>query len=63
MEVNFFRRPGMNKVKPYALAGLHADCVTGLEHSVTDRKEDFLIVVGGREGCGAHRRGSSGACG
>ena len=45
MEVNVFRRPGMNKVKPYALAGLHSDCVSGLEHSVTDREEDFLFVV------------------
>jgi hypothetical protein len=63
MEVNVSQRPGMNKVKPYALARLHADCVTGPERLITDREQDFLIVVRGREGCGARRRGSSGACG
>jgi hypothetical protein len=63
MEVNVSQRPGMNKVKPYALAGLHADCITGSQRLITDREQDFLIVVRGREACGAHRSGSSGACG
>jgi hypothetical protein len=63
VEVNLVRGPVMNKVKPYALAGSHSDCIPGMEHPVTDRKEDFLFVVDGRECCGAHRGGSSRACG
>jgi hypothetical protein len=63
MEVNLVRGPGMNKVKPHALGGSHSDCVSGNEHPVTDRKENFLFVLDGRECCGAHRGGSSGACG
>jgi len=63
MEVHLVRGPDMNNVKPYTLAGSHSDCVSGMEHPVTDRKEDFLFVVDGRECCGAHRGGSSRACG
>jgi hypothetical protein len=63
MEVNIPQASCMNEVESYALAGLYADCVTSAERLVTNRKEDFLIAVDGREGCGAHRRGSCGACG
>jgi hypothetical protein len=63
MEVNLVRSPGMNKVKSYALAGSHSDCVSGNEHSVTDREQDFLLVVDGRDCCGAYRYSSSGASG
>ncbi len=63
MEVNFVRGPGMNKVKPYTFAGSHSDCVSAIERPVTDREEDLLFVVNGRECCGAHRGGSSRACG
>ena len=63
IEVNFSQYPGMNKVKPYTLAGLHSDGVSATRALVTDGEEDFLIVVRGREGCRARRRGSSGACG
>jgi len=63
MEVNLVRDPGMNKVKPDALAGSHSDGVCGIEPSVTDREQDFLFVVDGRVCCGAHRGGCNGACG
>src|SRR5947209_3270974 len=63
VEVNFVGGSGMNKVKPHALAGFHSDCVFGIEHPVTDREEDFLFVVNGRECRGAHRGGCSRACG
>jgi hypothetical protein len=63
MEVDLVRGPGMNKVKPHALAGSHSDYVSGIEPPVTDGEEDLLFVVDRRECWGAHRRGSSGPCG
>jgi hypothetical protein len=63
MELNILRAAYMKEVESHPFAGSHPDCVTGAERLVVDRKEDFLIVVDGREGCGAHRHGSSGACG
>jgi hypothetical protein len=63
MEMNILRASSMNKVESYALARLHADCLTGAERLVTDREEDFLIVIQRRECCGVSRCGCCGACG
>jgi len=63
VEVNLVRGPVMNKVKPYALAAPTRIASPASSIPVTDREEDFLFVVDGRECCGAHRGGSSRACG
>jgi hypothetical protein len=63
MEVDLVKGAGMHKVKPHALADSDSDYVSGVEHAATDGEEDFLFAVYGRVCCGAHRGGSSGACG
>lgn len=63
MEVDIPRASRMNKVELHALAGLHADCVTGAERLVPDRKEDFLIMVQGCKGSSTNCGTSGSACG
>jgi hypothetical protein len=63
VEVNLLQPAGMKELESHAFARPHTDYVAFPERLVTDREEDFLILIQGREGGGADRGGGSGACG